>query len=187
MPVTKPKPAPVVEDKTTLKLKAAGQSAEDIQKVKDILKELANDQSKRGNGPINMDIFKKLGELKLCTDSSIKLDFCSNTYCLDREFTPVQGKSSMQKHQRPQGKHGGNDFAMGTGKPHYNNKPYGYQQDNGQSPWKPEDSKEKAKLKEQAIAMQKKVTMEKNEAQKIRLILNVITPENFEKKFKELR
>jgi len=56
-----------------------------------------------------------------------------------------------------------------------------------QTPWKPEDSKEKAKLKEQAIAMQKKVTMEKNEAQKIRLILNVITPENFEKKFRELR
>ena len=98
------------------------------------------------------------------------------------------GKSSTQKHQRPGGKHG-NDFAMGTGKPYnnYNNKPHGYQQDSMQTPWKPEDSKEKAKLKEQAIAMQKKVTMEKNEAQKIRLILNVITPENFEKKFRELR
>lgn len=53
--------------------------------------------------------------------------------------------------------------------------------------WKQEDTAEKAKLKEKALAMQKKVQMEKNEAQKIRLILNVITPDNFEKKFGELR
>ena len=53
--------------------------------------------------------------------------------------------------------------------------------------WKQEDTTEKAKLKEKAIAMHAKVTMEKNESQKIRLILNVITPDNYEKKFKELR
>ena len=35
--------------------------------------------------------------------------------------------------------------------------------------------------------MQKKVSMAKNEGQKIRLILNVITPDNLDKKFKELR
>jgi hypothetical protein len=50
-----------------------------------------------------------------------------------------------------------------------------------------EDTAEKAKLREKAIAMQKKVKMEKNTEQKIRLILNVITPDNFEKKFNELR
>ena len=33
----------------------------------------------------------------------------------------------------------------------------------------------------------KKMRQDKNEIQKIRLILNVITPDNFDKKFKELR
>jgi hypothetical protein len=53
--------------------------------------------------------------------------------------------------------------------------------------WKQEDTQEKARLREKALAMHKKATMAKNDAQKIRLILNVITPDNFEKKFKELR
>ena len=35
--------------------------------------------------------------------------------------------------------------------------------------------------------MHKKATAEKNEKQKIKLILNVITPDIYEKKFKELR
>ena len=84
MPEAKPKP--VFEDKATLKLKAAGQTADDIQKVKDVLKELAADQSKRGNGPISLDLFKKLGDLKLCKDSSTNVAFCSNTYVLDRVY-----------------------------------------------------------------------------------------------------
>jgi hypothetical protein len=54
--------------------------------VKDVLKELAADQSKRGNGPISLDLFKKLGDLKLCKDSSTNVAFCSNTYVLDRVY-----------------------------------------------------------------------------------------------------
>lgn len=50
-----------------------------------------------------------------------------------------------------------------------------------------EDTAEKAKLKEKAKAMYEKVNQDKNEEQKIRLILNVITPENYDKKFSELR
>jgi hypothetical protein len=53
--------------------------------------------------------------------------------------------------------------------------------------WKMEDTAEKAKLREKAKAMYEKVTMVKNEEQKIRLILNVITPDNYDKKFAELR
>jgi hypothetical protein len=53
--------------------------------------------------------------------------------------------------------------------------------------WKPEDTEEKRKLKEQAKKMHEKASQEKNTIQKIKLILNVITPDNYEKKFTELR
>jgi len=47
--------------------------------------------------------------------------------------------------------------------------------------------KEKELLKQQAQARQENLKQEKNVIQKIRLILNVITPDNFDKKFGELR
>jgi len=50
-----------------------------------------------------------------------------------------------------------------------------------------EDTAEKAKLREKAKAMYEKVSQSKNEVQKIRLNLNLITPENYDKKFGELR
>lgn len=50
-----------------------------------------------------------------------------------------------------------------------------------------EDTAEKAILKEKAKEMIKKCQMVKNEGQQIRLILNVITPDNYDKKFGELR
>jgi len=43
------------------------------------------------------------------------------------------------------------------------------------------------KLKEQAAATKSRVTAERNATQKIKLILNVIAPDNYDKKFGELR
>lgn len=66
-------------------------------------------------------------------------------------------------------------------------KPRALESERDDGNWKQADTAEKTKLKEKALEMHKKVQMEKNEAQKIRLILNVITPDNYDKKFKELR
>ena len=53
--------------------------------------------------------------------------------------------------------------------------------------WLTVDTEEKKKLREAAQAQKAKMTLEKNEAQKIKLILNVITPDNRTKKMNELR
>jgi len=52
--------------------------------------------------------------------------------------------------------------------------------------WLKKDTDEKANLKAAAATQMKKMRAEKNENQKIRLILNVITPDNYDKKFGEL-
>lgn len=53
--------------------------------------------------------------------------------------------------------------------------------------WKQEVSKEQTKLREEAQKAIQSVRRDKNDIQKIRLILNVIAPDNFERKFAELR
>jgi hypothetical protein len=73
-----------------------------------------------------------------------------------------------------------NEFSKGTANKDRN-------KGGNQGFWKPEDNQEKAKLREQAIENQKRMKADKNDTQKIKLILNVIAPDNFEKKFAELR
>ena len=53
--------------------------------------------------------------------------------------------------------------------------------------WLKEDNEEKIKLKQAAASMKEKLKGDKKEDQKIRLILNVISPDNYEKKFAEIR
>lgn len=55
------------------------------------------------------------------------------------------------------------------------------------TPWKMEDNTEKKKLIEMAKEMHKKAIMPKSQTQQVKLILNVITPDNYPKKFGELR
>ena len=84
---------------------------------------------------------------------------------------------------RRYGRHGENDFNKGTAKPvgNYNNRR------NDMGSWKQEDTEEKQKLRQAALEMKKKLSMSKNVEQKIRLIMNVISPDNFDKKLNELR
>ena len=101
----------------------------------------------------------------------------------------IEAITKMKKsysNNRPGGKYqnynkdGGDAFEKGTAKPrNYNN--------NSGGTWKQEDNQEKAKLKEQAAANIAKIRADKNDTQKIKLILNVIAPDNFQKKFGELR
>lgn len=67
-------------------------------------------------------------------------------------------------------------------KRNYNNN---YNQDQGQ--FRVVDTAEKRKLVEQAQANKTKISQPKNVIQKVKLILNVIAPDNAEKKFGELR
>lgn len=59
--------------------------------------------------------------------------------------------------------------------------------DTPSDPWKREDNQEKLKLKQQAAQFKQKISSDKNTEQKIRLILNVISPDNMDKKLDELR
>jgi len=53
--------------------------------------------------------------------------------------------------------------------------------------WREEDVGEKNKLKQIAIKNHENAKKDKNENQKIRLILNIIAPDNYVRKFAELR
>lgn len=118
------------------------------------------------------------------------MSHCINVHIINRTVVEEQkGKNTGSRGNAPKGRggqrhHDGENegFNKGTAKPNYARGNY-----NDMGSWKQEDTQEKARLKEKAVAMHKKVTMAKNEAQKIRLILNVITPDNYEKKFNELR
>lgn len=54
-------------------------------------------------------------------------------------------------------------------------------------PWRPEDNEERKHMKEVAEQTKKRITGKKNETQQIRLIINIIAPDTFDKKFGELR
>jgi len=58
-------PKPVEVDKVAEKLKKFGQNSEDIAEVKALLKELFEHSKSRGANAINIDLFKKVGDLKL--------------------------------------------------------------------------------------------------------------------------
>jgi len=151
------------------------------------------------DGAISIELFKKFGQLSLfdSKDGEIEaLSYCLNVKVVGREVFDVQkGKAGGNKnnrynnkphHQRRQNEGDDNDFSKGQ-KTNYNRHNNQGWNNNEMGSWKQEDTAEKAKLREKAIVMQKKVMMEKNENQKIRLILNIITPDNYEKKFNELR
>jgi hypothetical protein len=166
---------------------------EEVKSIKAFLEELKKSVKESKDGVIDLEMFKKVGTLKICQSQEAKVtDECLknsvNAALLDREVKEVvEGMTKMKKnysHNNKPGKGGynnqyGDDFAKGTaGKGKYGNQG---------GMWKQEDNQEKAKLREQAQANYTKIKSDKNDTQKIKLILNVIAPDNFEKKFGELR
>jgi len=208
VPVKKAPPPPPPVDPIVEKLKKVGETnEEEVKLFKTILKQ----KKEQKDDVISLDFFKKVGELKICKSKDKSVDDMQHsvhTFYLERvvnrhyELQMKRGNRGDNRGNRGRGGHygrggarnynndneDGGDFSKGGAKPNYHqNRHHNNKQDWNQGGWKQEDSEEKAKLKAKALAMQAKVKMEKNEAQKIRLILNVITPDNYEKKFKELR
>ena len=60
-------------------------------------------------------------------------------------------------------------------------------QHNGPGGWLKEDNHERAELRKKAQEMRSKIAAPKNTIQKIKLIMNRITPDNYERNKKELK
>lgn len=166
------KAAPVVDkkpvDPLTDSFKKHGQSDDDIKKAKTIFAELKTSIA-ANKGVLDLEIFRKIGDLKICEThehKGEKMAHCANTNLVLRQPTKMLEQTFKK------------NFAMGTAKPQHHNRVPSKQQN-----WLTKDTDEKKKLKAMAAQQMKKMKAEKNEIQKIRLILNQITPDNFEKKF----
>jgi len=155
-PAFTPPKAP--EDKVASKLTALGSSSDDIVAFKNLMNDFKEDKIKRKeNEPINLDLFIKLGSLKVCqTKDSVaeSLDHVLNKHLIIRvecETQKGKGGNKNNNYQRGKTQHNkggdGNDFNKGS-KQHYNrNNTF-----HDMGSWKQEDTAEKAKLKEKAIA-----------------------------------
>lgn len=175
---------------TTNLKKFCVEDKEEVKLYKEYLVDLKKciDSSK---GVISLDLFKKIGNLKLC-NAKTDLGKCMNAAYVKREAENLEptfrsnkpGKPNRNNARGNQG--GGNDFAMGTQK-QYNNR-----RDPTAGGWNKADSEEFTALKAKAKEYQNKLANNtKTETQKliskVRLILNVIAPDNKEKKMRELR
>lgn len=135
---------------------------------------------------------QQIGSLKLCKTKEAKaesLEHCVSVVLAGREDPEdIKGKQGGGYRNNNQMQKKSSYNKDGEGGDFQRNRPYkqhNFRESEGE--WKREDTEERMKLKQKALEIQKKVKMEKNESQKIRLILNVITPDNFDKKFGELR
>ena len=193
-------PTPVDQVKDSLK-KHGVTDDEDIKSFKTLLADLKKHFEENKDGVISLDLFKKVGATKICDSKESKYTDDSlvksvNIPLVDREVKEsIEGQTKMKKNYSQHNKGGGkgynqgynqgegNDFAKGTAQKDrkYNNN------NNSGGTWKKEDTEEKAKLRELAQAQIARIRGDKNETQKIKLILNVIAPDNFTKKFGELR
>lgn len=188
--VVAPKPAPPV-DTVGQRLKALKMNEEEITAFKEVLKLAAEDKTRRKDGPIGIHLFDKISQLKLCQNVSqdaYQLSHCLNEHIVSRkihETVKSKGGKNYNNRQRPQQRRDDNDNFNKGGS--IKKDGWGKNEADNDGTWKMQDTTEKAKLKEKARAMHEKVKLAKNEEQQIRLILNVITPDNYDKKFRELR
>lgn len=133
---------------------------EDVKSFKTLLEDLKKHAEENKNGVISLDLFKKMGQSKICQSKDSKytdeaLVKSVNIPLVDREIKEyIEGQTKMKKnysqHNKGGGKgynqgyngEGGNDFAKGTA-----NKDRKYNNNQGGT-WKKEDNEEKAKLRE---------------------------------------
>lgn len=195
-PAPKKVEAPKPVDKVAEKLKNLDHNDDEIKEFKDITIEL----KENGDKPISIELLKKVMNLKI-SDAKDDFKHCANPLIVERVVAQeVEAKKSNKNYNNRNNNYNNNrnnnrnrdndnnQFDKNTAKPQqYNQHNNNNIRSNGGTPWKQEDNEEKTKLREQAKKMHDKVTQSKNEEQKIRLILNIITPDNFVKKFGELR
>lgn len=146
----------------------------------------------------NMRLFLQIGQLAICQTQDSKSDdlkHVASNLMVDREVADTLDHTSKGRPQKGgqynQGRPGRND-RPGGGRPHHANggrggagNVRGGGKDNEIS--RQEVDAERAELREKAKQMKERMLKPKNVTSKIKLILNVITPDNFEKKRDELR
>lgn len=138
------------------------------------------------DGALNMRLFLKFGELKVCQtqkSSSEEIDHCCAKIVVERvvkdtveairkgggKYDRRDGRDDRRRHNRDDG-HG---FEKGVAKPNA--------KDGGGGGWLKEDNNERAELRKKAQEMKAKIAAPKNTIQKIKLIMNRITPDNYER------
>ena len=178
-------PKPVV-DIVAENCKALKLTDEETTAFKEILKLGKEDKESRGTKPISIDLFAKVCGLKLCSGDKENVksySHCLNVHIAERVVSETmkskggRNNNNRQKNYNNRNRDDDNgDFNKGS-KMHQRNN-WKKEEEFPIGMWKMEDTAEKAKLKEKAKAMYEKVNMTKNETQQIRLILNIITPDN---------
>lgn len=156
---------------------------------------------KRTAGALNMRLFFQIGSLPLCQTQdkpAEDLKHCMASLMLEREVHDTIDLARRQpggggRGQRGGRGQGGGHAGRGRGGHHGHNDNAG--DDNfarGVRGGKNEGfarhlDEERARLRKEAQEMKDRITKPKNVVQKIKLILNLITPDNFERKRDELR
>ncbi|TNV85454.1 hypothetical protein FGO68_gene13109 [Halteria grandinella] len=204
-PVEPPKPA---EDPFVLKMKEQNINEEDQPKLKEALESL-----RKGDAP-KLQIFKELKSLLICkTTKPAESVYWPQQENRFNEHASMEKKSFIRGNQRPDYNNHHNNAGghqhRGRGRgQNYNQPPEDNMKIGGFKP-DPQQSNPltripsilteeerfvrqvanelKQKLSEEAKKFIDKTKLDKNLEQKIRLIVNVITPDNFDKKFEELR
>jgi len=157
---------------------------------KDIIKKLAE---RKSSEPITLDVFKTIQALEIGLKHE-DLNFCTNGKMIERSIKHMV--ESKKGNFRQGGQKGGNrDNNRGEGNFNKNQYPKTPKTGGGggggdfKKPglWREEDVGEKNKLKLIAQKNHENAKKDKNDNQKIRLILNIIAPDNYTKKFGELR
>jgi hypothetical protein len=133
----------------------------------------------------------RFGELQICQtqdkDLAEMTDFI-NVDILKRDPVDyIEMRKGNDRRDFQRGNRGGRGGYNRDGHEGGFNKNRHQRRDEEPASWLKEDNEEKIKLKQQAQLMKSKLNVDKKEDQKIRLILNVISPDNYEKKFGEIR
>lgn len=171
---------PVVVDLVLEGLKKLGIAEDDeaeIKLVKDLLKELADAPKDK---PRSVELFKKFADLKICEVSETNVKLIIHEPLVNREV-----KDSIQHKKRNEG----GNFNKGGQRGGYNNRGgRGAHQNTPENQFiRQKNNEEKQKLIKQALEMKEKLKTEKNPVQKIKFAINLISPDNFDRKFNELR
>ena len=186
-PVKPREPTPPPRDVIVDKFTKWTHSERETNDFKEIIKSLG---SRKESEPISMDIFKKIQDLEIGKKHA-DFEYVTNKVLIERSIKHmVESKKGNFRQNNNNNKNRDNRGGDGNfNKNQYPKTPKQGGGGGGKAPglWREEDVGEKNKLKQIAIKNHENAKKDKNEIQKIRLILNIIAPDNYVKKFGEIR
>lgn len=191
-PVAEPpkprEPTPPPRDAVVEQFKRWTHTERETNDFKEIVKKLA---TRKESEPISMDIFKQIQNLEIGKKHE-DFEYVTNKVLIERSIKQmVESKKGNFRQNNNNNKNRDNRGEGNFNKNQYPKTPKqgGGGGGGGKAPglWREEDVGEKNKLKQIAIKNHENAKKDKNENQKIRLILNIIAPDNYVRKFAELR